>query len=267
MPLEKITSFQNPKIKQLKKLRDKREREKTGLFVIDYARDLERALAYGYMIDYAFYCPAMAASTLPQHLLEETQLYEVTQELIENISYRENPSEIVAVLRQKPAYGIEQTNTLAAPHILTMVGLQKPGNIGALLRSADAAGIQAVFLVDTALDIYNPNIIRSSTGACFLPNLYTLTSQQALTFFRRGAYQVISATSNGSTSLFDVDFSHKIAVVLGTEDKGLSDFWLRECDLLVKIPMIGHMVDSLNVSVSGAVIMYEMLRQTLKNSY
>jgi TrmH family RNA methyltransferase len=164
-------------------------------------------------------------------------------------------------MRQKPQKTYHDAHTLTDRFILALVNLQKPGNIGALLRSADATGFRAIFLIDTALDIYNPNIIRSSTGACFLDNVYYLTSAAAQQFFKAKSYRVLAASPDGDQSVFNMRFEDKTAVVLGTEDQGLSDAWLENCDQRVRIPMEGQLADSLNVSVSGTIFMYEALRQ------
>jgi TrmH family RNA methyltransferase len=261
---EHITSLQNPKIKLTNKLRSKRSRERENLFVIDELRDLQRAMAKGYAIVYLFYCPALGELEAGFFdALQAVTVYEVPPDIMEKVSYRDNPSAIVAVLEQKPALNRDDLDRIDSPHILGLVNLLKPGNIGALMRSADAAGFGTIFLIDTSIDVYNPNIIRSSTGTCFLNNAYTLTSDEALGFFRAHGYAVVSAHPDGVKNLYDARFGAKTALILGTEDEGLSAFWLENCDETVKIPMVGETADSLNVSVSGAVLMYEVLRQSL----
>jgi TrmH family RNA methyltransferase len=257
---EKIASLQNPKVKLIRQLRDKRGREQHRLFVIDYPRDLERALACGYEVEFLLTSASLGDFAFLKQF-EVPPIFEVSSDLMQKVSYRENPSEIVAVMRQKPLRGVDDLASLDATLILGLVNLQKPGNIGALLRTADAAGFKAIFLIDTALDIYNPNIIRSSAGACFLDNIFMLTSEQALEFLKTQKYNIMSAVVDGSMSLYDGDFRHQTALILGTEDKGLSKFWQTHCDYKVRIPMVGQMTDSLNVSVSGAIMMYEALRQ------
>ncbi len=262
---EKITSFQNPRAKQIKRLRERKGREREGRFVIDDLRDFERAADCGFELDYAFICPELAAS--PQELRQiETmiaahQRFEVSRELMENVSYRANPGALVAVMIVRSLPSLMDSAVTIVPPVLGLVGLEKPGNIGALLRTADAAGFKTVFLIDISLDLYNPNVIRSSTGAVFLPNIYALTEAQADRFFRQGHYQVVAAHLDGDQSLFSARFAERCAVLLGTEDVGLSQSWVDRCDVLLKIPMMGALSDSLNVSVSGAVIMYEVLRQ------
>ncbi|GAB4340101.1 MAG: RNA methyltransferase [Phototrophicales bacterium] len=252
----RITSFQNPKVKQIKKLRERRERQQTQRFVIDDERDLIRALDAGYSVDYAFYCPALGAqiSTLERLPL----IYEVSQEIMEKVSYRQNPSGLVAVMIQKPIRQLKDAPL--SRFILGLVNLKKPGNIGALLRTADATGFQTILLIDTSLDIYNPNVIRSSTGACFLDNIYEVTSEQAVAYLRANDYSIVAAVVDGDKTLFQADFSGRTAVILGTEDQGLDTYWVNHADQRVRIPMIGKIADSLNVSVSGAIFMVEALR-------
>jgi len=259
-----ISSFQNSKVKLANKLINKRHREKEGLFVIDYARDLNRALACGYQLDFAFYCEAIASAedNAIRAQLAADVVYDVSAELVAKASYRQNPSGLVAVMQQKPALTITDAQRITDGHILMLVNLQKPGNIGALLRTADAAGIANIVLVDTALDIYNPNIIRSSTGACFLNNIYQMTAAEARTYCHEQHIALLAAHLDGQQNLYQWDFNaQRCAIVLGTEDTGLEEQWVINCDVLVKIPMVGQLSDSLNVSVSGAIFMYEALRQ------
>ncbi|MCU0496407.1 MAG: RNA methyltransferase [Anaerolineae bacterium] len=261
--LEKITSFQNPRVKLIKRLRDKKDREHEQRFVIDDPRDLERALGAGYRVDFAFYCPTLPDSQF-QFAKADYPVFEVSADLMQKVSYRTNPSAVLAVMHSHALLGGDQLTRIIEGPILALVGLEKPGNIGALLRSADAAGFKTIFSIDTPLDLYNPNIIRSSTGACFLNNVYTLKTSQALTFFKDRRYQIAAAHLEGDRSLYETDFADNTAIVLGTEDVGLPEIWSRQADLLLKIPMIGVISDSLNVSVSGAIFMYEVLRQRLR---
>lgn len=259
---ESITSAQNPKIKLTLKLRDKHHRDREKLFVVDSLRDLERALACGYDVHFLLYCDSLASADEQQFVrAQQAQVYSVPASLLEKAAYRQNPGGVIAVVRQKTTLNAANLPEQAGSRLLVLVDLKKPGNIGALLRTADAAGFNAVLLVDTALDLYNPNVIRSSTGACFLGNIYHVTSEQALDYLRAAGYSIVGAHPAGGGSLFETRFDPKCALVLGTEDDGLSRWWQQRCDRLVQIPMTGQLADSLNVSVSGAVFMYEMLRQ------
>jgi RNA methyltransferase, TrmH family len=259
-----ITSFQNSKIKLANKLVNKRERQKNNLFLIDYARDLERALAYQYRVEFAFYCDTLATDD-DKMLLEklgDAEIHDVSADLMEKASYRQNPGGLVTIMQQKPMLTAKDAEKIQSRHILGLVKLSKPGNIGALLRTADATGFDTILLIDTPLDVYNPNIIRASTGAVFLDNIYQLTSLEALNLFAEKQISIVATHLDGTINLYDFDFTqHPTAIMLGAEDTGLEEIWVNHCDALVKIPMIGHLSDSLNVSVSGAIFMYEALRQ------
>ena len=252
-----ITSEQNSRIKQVKRLRGKRGRAQAKRFLIDYERDLQRALRCGYTIDYLLHCPEIAAA--PN--LDGVEMHQVTPQLMKLTSYRENPDGMVAVMRSQASKGALELGQSAFNHVAVLVGLSVPGNVGALLRTADAAGLDAVILVDCALDLYNPNIIRSSTGACFRGNVYQLSSDEAVRYLRRKGFQMVAAAVDGATSLFELDFGGRTAIVLGSEDQGLPEPWLAQADQLARIPMAGAVSDSLNVSVSGALLMYERYRQ------
>ena len=252
-----ITSAQNSKIKLVNRLRSKRGRQNEARFLIDYERDLQRALQQGYEIDFIIYCPEMAVAPSVNGI----DAHQVTPALLKRISYRENPDGIIAVMYSRPAKDLAQLRETDIQHALVLVNLQVPGNIGALLRTADAAAMDAVILVDTALDLYNPNVIRSSTGACFLDNIYLLSNDEALSFLKSGGFQIIAADVAGAGALYDVDLRPKTAIVLGTEDRGLEPCWINDADQVVRIPMRGLVSDSLNVSVSGAIFMYELYRQ------
>lgn len=254
-----ITSPQNSKIKLVQRLRGKRGRQREARFVIDYERDLQRALLLGYDIDFILHCPELA----PAPAGIDAERHPLTTALFKRVAYRENPDSLVAVLHCKPARDLAVLQARAVHHAIALVGLAVPGNIGALLRSADAAGIDAVILVDSAVDIYNPNVIRSSTGACFRDNIYQLSGDEALAFFKREGFQLVAADVAGGLTLYEIDFRSKTALALGAEDRGLPPEWIDHADQVARIPMKGAVCDSLNVSVSGALMMYEMFRQTL----
>ncbi len=223
---------------------------------------MKRALACGYSVEHLFYCPEIDTDGDIHALPDTLTRYDVPADILNKISYRNTPSSVVAVMQQPVIKTVQMLESIASTLILGIVGLRKPGNIGALLRTADATGFKAILLIDSALDLYNPNIIRSSTGAIFLNNIYTVTSEEAIAYFEQQNYQVVAGIVDGDTPLTTVDFSRNSAVMLGTEDIGLDEFWQSNCDIRVKIPMVGDVTDSFNVSVSGAIFMYEALRQT-----
>ncbi len=259
---EIITSAKNPKVQLFQKLRDKKWRQREKKFVIDDIRDLTRAIQLGCQVSYILYSPSLLFETETKFLTNiKTPMFEIPVDIMTKISYRENPSGVIAVLNESPEPKLVDLPAENIPTILALVGLTKPGNIGALLRTADATGIQAVFLVDTDLDLYNPNIIRASTGACFRNNVYFTTTDEAQQWFLQHQYHVVALHLEGKTNVYNVDFSQKTVLVLGTEDTGLSNQWVKGNTTLTKIPMQGEIVDSLNVSVTGAICMFEALRQ------
>ncbi len=252
-----ITSAQNSKIKLVNRLRSKRGRQREARFVIDYKRDLQRALRLGYDIDFVLTCQENS----PEQDLSDFESHQLTPTLFKRVSYRENPDVVLAVMHSKRAKALAQLEAADVNHALVLVKLGVPGNIGALLRTADAVGLGAVILVDTAIDIYNPNVIRSSTGACFLGNIFRLSSQEALAYFRAAGFQIVAADVMGERTLYDVDFRPKSVIAVGSEDRGLTADWIRAADQVARIPMSGAASDSLNVSVSGSLFMYELYRQ------
>lgn len=258
--MKQITSPQNSKVKLVKRLRSKRGRQQERRFVIDYERDLRRALNQGLELDFLLHCPQVAGAVFVESL-EAVDIYQISPQILNQLSYRENSSGIAAVLQSPAAKGLSELQEAAVDHAALLVALQKPGNIGALLRTADASRLDAVILVDISLDLYNPNIIRSSTGSCFLDNIYQLGSNAAISYCQRQGFQLVAADAQGGASLYDTDFRQRTAIVLGTEDQGLSPAWEANCDQLTRIPMNGRLADSLNVAVSGAIFMYEVVRQ------
>lgn len=251
-----ISSAQNSKLKLVNRLRSKRGREAEARFVIDYQRDLRRALDCGYQADFVLHCPELGGEIGDLNCEAHT----LTPELLRRFSYRENPDGMLAVMRSQLPEGRLWLEGASISSALVLADLRVPGNIGALLRSADASGCDAILLVDCALDLYNPNIIRSSTGACFLDNIFQLTTGQALDYLGGAGLEIVAADVSGS-SLHDAEFAAKTAIVLGAEDRGLSADWLSRADRRIRIPMAGRAVDSLNVSVSGAILMFELQRQ------
>lgn len=256
---ETITSHQNPRIKQVRRLREKSAREAEQRFLIDSLRDLERALLCGYQADYVLVTPSLLRGELPE--LNDATVFSVPADVLERAAYRENPDGLVAVMKTPVEKAASMLDMVPDAPILGLVDLKKPGNVGALLRTADAAGFQTIFLIDSRLDLYNPNVIRSSTGAVFLGNIFRLTADEARVFFKLRGFQVVGTHLEAAVDAYSLDYTRKTALLLGTEDIGLDDSWLSHCNERVIIPMAGKLADSLNVSVAGAVLMYEVLRQ------
>ena len=261
--MEKIQSAQNNRIKNLQKLFTKsKERKEKNLFVIEGARELSLALAGSYSLDTVFICPELFSKTDYHELLTEihpTNIYEVTQAVFHKIAYRENSGGIIALAKPKP-HDLNDLKLRDNPFIIVLESVEKPGNLGAILRTADAANVDAVVVCDPLTDLYNPNVIRSSIGCVFSVPLAIANHFDTLSFLKEKNIQIFAAELNASQSYFNTDFTQSSALIMGTEDEGLTDFWIDHADKRIKIPMCGK-IDSLNVSVSTAIITFEAMRQ------
>ena len=256
----RITSADNPRVKLVQRLRSKRARLAESRFLIDSQRDLARALAQGYAVDFVLHGPETSESlALPSEL--DAPRAEITPALLKRLSYRENPDGMIAVVHSQERRLLANCADSNIESVLLLVDLRVPGNIGALARTADAAAIDAIVLVDCALDLYNPNIIRNSAGACFVDNVFQASSLEALDWIKSRGMSLFAADAAGETPLYGADFRGRCAIALGAEDAGLPAAWKEAAHRRVAIPMARAVSDSLNVSVSGALFMYEMLRQ------
>lgn len=252
-----ITSLKNPKIKDLLSLSEKsRERRERGLFVVEGQREVARALAAGYEAETLFFCEAYLSEPLA---VAPDKVFPVSKEVYERIAYRGGTEGVVAVLRTRNQ-SLEALSLRENPLILVLESVEKPGNIGAVLRSADAAGVDAVLVCDPLTDLYNPNLIRASLGALFSVPTLCCTSQEAATWLKRHGIAILTAQLQDSELYYDTDMTRGTALVMGTEDRGLSPFWREQADAHIRIPMAG-MMDSLNVSVSAAILCFEAVRQ------
>jgi TrmH family RNA methyltransferase len=261
--MEKIVSAQNSRIKNIQKLSAKsKERKEQGLFVIEGAREISLALASAYSFDSVFYCPELFAATDYPEVLQSFHpkiLYEVSAAVFGKIAYREGSDGILALAEPKD----HSLSSLKLPHnpfIIILESLEKPGNLGAILRTADAAGVDAVIVCDPLTDVYNPNTIRSGVGCLFTVPVAVSENAETLSFLQAKGIRTFAAELQASQWYHDTDFTVPSAIVMGTEAGGLSSFWIENADLRIKIPMRGK-IDSLNVSVSTAVITFEAMRQ------
>jgi len=260
--MENISSLQNPRIKNITKLSKSRERSQQGLFIIEGARELSLALSAGYDIDSVFLCPALFEKTdYPDVLasVSESKIFEVTEAVFEKIAYREGSDGLLTLGRPK-SHTLDDLTLSDKPFIIILEAVEKPGNLGAILRTADAAQVDAVIVCDPATDLYNPNAVRSSVGCLFTVQTAVCTSQEALDFLHNKNIKSFAAELQASQWYQDTDFTGSSAIVMGTEADGLTDFWLDNADARIKIPMRGK-IDSLNVSVSTAVLTFEAMRQ------
>ena len=260
--MEKITSLQNPRIKNIVKLSKAKERKLQELFIIEGARELSLALMAGYRLDSVFICPELFEKTdYPDVLndIEQSKIYEVSETVFEKIAYREGSDGLLA-LAKPHKHGLENLELSANPFIIVLEAVEKPGNLGAILRTADAAQVDAVIICDPATDLYNPNVIRSGVGCSFTVQTAICTSEEAFAYLRENNVSAFAAELTASNWYQDTDFTKPSAIIMGTEADGLTDFWLSNVDARIKIPMRGK-IDSLNVSVSTAILTFEAMRQ------
>jgi TrmH family RNA methyltransferase len=258
-----ITSLQNSRIKLAVRLRQRRDREREGLMLVEGGDELRLALAAGARPQTLFTAPG-ARDSGPDGLpalarAAGAELIEVTAPVFEKMSYRDNPDgwlAIVPIVRR----ALADLTLSAMPLVLVAEAVEKPGNLGAMLRTADAAGVDAVVVCDPATDIYNPNVVRASRGTLFTVPVVTAPSAEALIWLRSRAVQVVAATPQAALPYTRADLRRPSAIVVGTEDAGLTPAWLAQADVAVQIPMRGR-VNSLNVAASAALLLYEAVRQ------
>lgn len=257
-----ITSAQNPKIKRLLQLQQKSsERRKAGLFVVEGIREVERCVEKGYEINTIFYLNKPMAENV-SGIIEKNKgikLFEVSPTIYEKIAYRGSTEGIIAEVKTKDKT-LNDLKLSDNPLVVVLESVEKPGNLGAILRSADAAGADALIVCDPLTDLYNPNLIRNSTGAIFSVPCVACTSEECIKFLKENNIQILTAQLQDSELYYDTDMKRGTAIVMGTEATGLTDIWRKAADAHIRIPMLG-ITDSLNVSVSAAILLYEAVRQ------
>lgn len=257
----KITSLQNAKVKQLVELQKKSaERRKNGVFIVEGQRELEHCLEAGYQVETLFVCPSLFNGfTLPNAWQQSTESYEVTPLVYEKIAYRGGTEGIIAIVRSR-TLRLSDLHLKGNPLIIVLESVEKPGNLGAILRSADAGGADAVIVCDPLTDLYNPNLIRSSIGAIFSVPCVACQSEECIAFLKAKGIQILTAQLQDSKLYYNTDMTQGTAIVMGTESTGLTDSWRQAADAHIRIPMLGQL-DSLNVSVSAAILLFEAVRQ------
>jgi len=293
---ELITSAKNPKFKNLLLLQEKsKARREQGLFVVEGRRELEHCFEAGYTVKTVFVCPEIAGAPTPEVCLFKTAsanapappisdgplpltrprvamgfeqttssvsapaIVEIPPELYKKAAYREGTEGIIAEVEAR-AIGLDDLELPENPLIVVLEAVEKPGNLGAILRSADAAGADAVIVCDPLTDLYNPNLIRASIGAIFTVPTVAVSSADAIAFLKARSIQILTAQLQDSSLYYDVDMKRGTAIVMGTESTGLTDVWRTAADAHIRIPMLGRL-DSLNVSVSAAILLFEAVRQ------
>lgn len=258
--VERVTSGQNPKIKELLALQEKsRERRKAGLFVVEGRRELSHCLAAGFIPDTIFICPDIFTPDGEVIPPEGAKVFEVSREVYEKIAYRGGTEGIIAEIKYKERR-LEDIVLGENPLVIVLESVEKPGNLGAVLRSADAAGADAVIICDPLTDLYNPNLIRSSIGSVFTRQVATATSEETIAWLKARGIKILTAQLQDSSLYYDTPMIGPTAIVMGTESTGLTGIWREAADQHIRIPMLGSL-DSLNVSVSAAILLFEAVRQ------
>ena len=290
---EVITSPSNPKVKRLLALQQKSSaRREAGLFVVEGRRELQHCIDAGFEIDSVFYCPSFLASgsgelplktsgcagplPLPSEagpsllrsrgwlrfseaVAASPKEFEVSEEVYAKIAMREGTEGVIAEVRAKERR-LEDLALPERPLVVVLESVEKPGNLGAVLRSADAAGVDAVLFCDPLTDLWNPNLIRASIGAVFTVPCVACSSAEAIAFLKARGIRILTAQLQDSSLYYDCDMTVGTALVMGTESTGLTDAWREAADAHIRIPMLGRL-DSLNVSVSAAILLFEAVRQ------
>jgi TrmH family RNA methyltransferase len=246
-----LTSLQNDLVKEVVRLRQRSHRDEAGLVLVEGYRELLRALDNGHPPVRLFTCPALFLGVNEPALIARCQaagaeLFECSAPVFEKMAYRDRPEGLLALAPQLDCR-LEHLALPERPLILVAEAIEKPGNLGTLLRSADAAGAHAVIVADPRTDVHNPNVVRASTGMLFAVPLAVADTAQVLAWLRERKIRILAATPHTDAVYTDVDMTQGVAIVVGTEQVGLSDEWMQAADLKVRIPMLGK-ADSLNVA-------------------
>ena len=262
MTSKQITSTQNSYIKELVFLKEKsKNRKQSGLFLIEGERETSLAIKGNYEIDtILFYAKLFSEEKLQDLTTEKTTVIEVSKEVYQKLAYRSTTEGIIAIAKVKELTLADLQFNKPNPLLLIAEAPEKPGNIGAILRTADAANVDAVIIANPKTDLYNPNIIRSSVGCLFTNQIATGTTEEIITFLNANNINIYSAILQEAVNYHEQDYTKASAIIVGTEADGLSDTWRKASKKNIKIPMQGQ-IDSMNVSVAAGILIFEAKRQ------
>ena len=258
--MKEITSLQNPRVKEIVALSQKSsERRRQGCFVVEGVREVERCVESGFNPRSLFLCEGQELSYALADIIPSDILFKVSKAVYSKMAYREGTEGLIAVFQSRHIK-LEDLQLGANPLIIVLESVEKPGNLGAVLRTADAAKADAVVICDPLTDIYNPNVIRSSLGAVFTVPCVACASEECIRFLKKRSVQILTAQLQDSVLYYDTDMCVPTAIIMGTESTGLTNQWRAAADRHIRIPMLGSL-DSLNVSVSTAILTFEAIRQ------
>ena len=263
-----ITSLQNPKMKNAVRLFDRKARDESGLFLIEGYRELSRAVDASIEIVSLFICPTLFLGENEQSLIDKAlkggaDIFSCDPKVFKKLSYRDRPDGLIAVASQMKLSLDALSRKIQGkqnPLFLVAESIEKPGNLGTILRSCDAVGADGVIICDRCTDIYNPNVVRASVGTLFTVPVVEAEGSQVLSWLKSRGVKILSSTPNTEVEYTEADLSGPVALVVGTEQLGLSEAWLSQADVKVRIPMMG-VADSLNVATATTLLLYEVLRQ------
>lgn len=265
---EPLSSLQNPKVKQVLHLRDRSERDQTGQFLIEGYREILRCTDGKHKIDWLFICPELFLGSNEQILIKKimdsgAKVFPCTEKVFRKMSYRDRPDGLLAVAPQQHLK-LEDVKFSKNPFFVVAEAIEKPGNLGTILRSSDAVGLDGLIVCDRCTDIHNPNVVRASVGTLFTVPVIEANSQETIDWLKKNKIAILAATPSATEEFTKVDMTVPIAIAVGTEQLGLSEQWMSQADIRVRIPMHG-VADSLNVAMATTLLLYEAERQR-KNS-
>ena len=259
-----LTSLTNPRVKNLVKLRKRGAREAEQRFLIEGYRECLRGVESGWPIEEFYFCRELFLGDNEVTMLEEVasrggRLFECSEAVFKKIAYRDRPDGLLAVAPQHHLR-LEELAELDNPFLLVLVGIEKPGNLGTMLRSADGAGVDAVIVADPVTDVFNPNTVRASVGTMFTVPVLESTFEECDEWLRSQGIPLLAATPAAERGVFDTNLAGPLAIAVGSEMLGLPEKWMERAEMKVSLPMRGA-ADSLNVSTAAGILMYEALRQ------
>jgi len=263
-----LTSLQNPKVKQMIHLRDRSTRDTTQQFLIEGYREILRAFQARWTIEMLFTCSDLFLGTNEPALIQQiasrgTKIFTCTKQVFQKISYRDRPDGLLAIAPQrflKLDHLQQYVKSEHPPLFVVAEAIEKPGNLGTILRSSDAVGVDGLIVCDRCTDIYNPNVVRASVGTLFTVPTVEAKGEETLQWLRKNKIAIVAATPHAPHAFTAVDLKQSVAIAVGTEQLGLSERWMKEADIQVRIPMNG-VADSLNVAMATTLLLYEAHRQ------
>ena len=266
--VQQLTSLANPKVKHVVKLRQRSHRDEAGQMLVEGYRECKRALDNGYQPEMLFFCEELYLKNLNEpEIVRQCQergaeLYACSKPVFEKMAYRERPEGLLIV---GPQCSRKLADLQLPEHALVVVAesIEKPGNLGTILRSADAAGVHAVIVCDRCTDIHNPNVVRASTGTLFSLPVVEAESDEAIAYLKERGFCILATTPHTEKLHSEVPLTGNVAIVVGTEQYGLTEKWMNAADFRVRIPMFG-LADSLNVSAATTILLFEAVRQRIQ---